>query len=118
VFLGGGPNSCEMAQTFARFGTKVSIVHSGERLLPREEPEISAELLKFLQADGVDVHLNARATRVEATSGQKAVFWNADGAEKSVKAGEIVLGTGKKPDVLSLIWKRRTCSSTKGKRQS
>jgi pyruvate/2-oxoglutarate dehydrogenase complex dihydrolipoamide dehydrogenase (E3) component len=102
VFLGGGPNSCEMAQTFARFGTKVSIVHSGNRLLPREEPEISAELLKFLRADGVDVHLNARAMRVEMSGAQKAVFWNSSEGEQSVKAGEIVLGTGKKPDVSSL----------------
>ena len=102
VFLGGGPNSCEMAQTFARFGTKVSIVHSGERLLPREEPEVSAELLKFLRADGVDVYLNARATRVEMNGAQKEVFWQENNGEKSVKAGEIVLGTGKMPDVSSL----------------
>jgi len=63
--LGGGAVGCELAQVFARFGTRVTLVESASRLLGPEEPSISARLADALKADGVDVRLGARAIRAK-----------------------------------------------------
>ncbi len=97
VFIGGGPLACEMAQAFGRFGTRVVVLQKGAQLLPQEEPEIAEHLLKILRAENVEVHLNAQVARVEVVNERKRVFFNAEGKENSIEAGEIVLAAGKKP---------------------
>ncbi|MEO3753387.1 NAD(P)/FAD-dependent oxidoreductase [Streptomyces sp. B6B3] len=64
VVLGGGPVGVELAQVFARFGTRVTVVESGDHLLHMEEPEAGALVGDALRADGVTVHTGARAERV------------------------------------------------------
>ena len=98
VFLGGGPIACEMAQAFARFGTRVVILQSGAQLLPREESDLAAKLAEILRAEGIEIHLNARALRVETGGSQKKIVFRVGGEERSAQAGEIVLATGKTPD--------------------
>ena len=63
--LGGGPIGCEMAQAFARLGSTVTLFEALERILPREEPEASADVVAALEADGVTVRAGARVTKVE-----------------------------------------------------
>jgi len=55
IVLGGGPIGCELAQVFARFGARVTIVQRGPRLLPADEPEASALLRDVLEGEGVRV---------------------------------------------------------------
>jgi pyruvate/2-oxoglutarate dehydrogenase complex dihydrolipoamide dehydrogenase (E3) component len=57
--LGGGPSGCELAQAFARLGTRVTVVESGPQILPREDPDASAVIASALAADGVDVKTGA-----------------------------------------------------------
>ena len=59
---GGGAIGCEMAQAMARLGSAVTLVHGGERLLPKEEEAASEVVLAALRADGVDVRLGATVT--------------------------------------------------------
>ena len=66
--LGGGPIGSEMAQAFARLGTKVTLVEALDRLLAKEEPEASAVVHRALSADGVDVRTGTTLERVEATT--------------------------------------------------
>ncbi|KQW43067.1 pyridine nucleotide-disulfide oxidoreductase [Nocardioides sp. Root1257] len=65
VVLGGGPIGCELAQAFARFGTRVTLVEAEDRLLGPEEPEAAEVVTRLLRADGVDVRVGAELTRVE-----------------------------------------------------
>lgn len=65
VVLGGGAIGVELAQVFARFGVRVSVVEAGGRVLALEEPESSERVAAALRADGVTVHTGARAERVE-----------------------------------------------------
>lgn len=102
IFVGGGPIAIEMAQAFARFGTKVTVLQKGDRILPKEEPEISDLILKLLQNEGVTFHLNAEIHSVEAGEMQKTVYFSVDGSLLSAKAGEIVVATGKTPDFARL----------------
>ncbi|MEV7756620.1 NAD(P)/FAD-dependent oxidoreductase [Microbacterium sp. NPDC089180] len=67
LVLGGGAIGCEMAQAFVRLGSRVTLVHRGDRLLPKEDPAASALVLSALRADGVDVRLGM--TLAEASRG-------------------------------------------------
>jgi pyruvate/2-oxoglutarate dehydrogenase complex dihydrolipoamide dehydrogenase (E3) component len=74
VVLGGGPTGCELAQVYARFGVPVTIVQSGDRLMPTEHPRNSEAVAQLLRRDGVDVRLGVRAKAARAGAG-------ADGAD-------------------------------------
>lgn len=55
VVLGGGPIGCELAQVFARFGVRVTVVQHGDRLLPANEPEAAALLTEVFGHEGIRV---------------------------------------------------------------
>ena len=66
VVLGGGPIGCELAQAFARLGSQVTIVDMLDRLLPREDAEVSSYIERKLQSEGVRVCTGHGAVAVEA----------------------------------------------------
>jgi pyruvate/2-oxoglutarate dehydrogenase complex dihydrolipoamide dehydrogenase (E3) component len=70
LVLGGGPSGCELAQVFARFGVPVTIVQSGDRLMPTDHPRNSAIVADALRDDGVDVRLQVRAQAARAGAGR------------------------------------------------
>lgn len=65
VVLGGGPIGCELAQAFARFGSRVTVVEMARQLLPREDPDIAERVRAQFAAEGIDVRTGHRATRVD-----------------------------------------------------
>lgn len=66
VILGGGPVGCEMAQAFCRLGSKVSLIQTNNRLLPREPAKSSGLLLESISREGIDVHLQTRLERIDS----------------------------------------------------
>jgi len=70
VVLGGGPTGCELSQVYARFGVPVTIVQSGDRLMPTEHPRNSAAVAELLRRDGVTVRLGVRAIAARAGAGR------------------------------------------------
>ncbi|MFO7648909.1 FAD-dependent oxidoreductase [Halomonas campaniensis] len=64
LVLGGGPIGCELGQAFARLGSHVALVEMGGQLLPREDPEVAAEVARRLGEEGVELHLGTRALGV------------------------------------------------------
>lgn len=68
LVMGGGPIGCELAQSFARLGSSVTLIDMEDRLLPREDPETSALLEARFEAEGLDVRLGHRAVRVEGNA--------------------------------------------------
>nr|WP_275298096.1 bifunctional TVP38/TMEM64 family protein/FAD-dependent oxidoreductase [Halomonas campisalis] len=69
VVLGGGPIGCELGQSFARLGSRVSLVQRSAQLLPREDEEAAEALRSGLEAEGLSLWLGTRALRVEAGAG-------------------------------------------------
>jgi pyruvate/2-oxoglutarate dehydrogenase complex dihydrolipoamide dehydrogenase (E3) component len=59
LVLGGGPIGCELAQSFARFGSRVTQVEMAPRLMFREDPEVSALVAEGFAAEGIDVRARA-----------------------------------------------------------
>lgn len=70
LVMGGGPIGCELAQSFQRLGSRVTLIDMEPRLLAREDPDVSAHLERVLRREGVDVRLGHRA--VEVTPGDPA----------------------------------------------
>jgi pyruvate/2-oxoglutarate dehydrogenase complex dihydrolipoamide dehydrogenase (E3) component len=66
LVMGGGPIGCELAQAFARLGSRVTLIDMADRLLPREDPETSELLKARFRDEGIDVRLNHRAVEVSA----------------------------------------------------
>lgn len=99
VVVGGGPIGCELAQCFARFGSRVVQVQGGPRLLPREDPEFSELLTERLRAEGVEVLTGHRARAfVCADDGRKTLVCDTpDGGERTLEFDEVLLAVGRAP---------------------
>ena len=93
--LGGGPVGCEMAQAFARLGSRVSLFEAAERLLPREEPQASVVIADALRRDGVAVCVGANVTLIERTAEQRVCVHTEAG--ESVVADELLAAIGRAP---------------------
>jgi pyruvate/2-oxoglutarate dehydrogenase complex dihydrolipoamide dehydrogenase (E3) component len=93
AILGGGVVGAEMAQAWGALGSKVTLVHRGERLLEREEPFASEQVLEALREIGVDVRLATAATRVA----RDGAFTLALDDGSSIEADELLVAVGRTP---------------------
>ena len=93
AILGGGPIGVEMAQAFARLGSQVTLVQSGERILPREDPEFAATIAEILTGEGVDLRTGHKAVRCEG----KALVVSAGGEETPLPFDDLIVAVGRKP---------------------
>ena len=92
VVLGGGAVGLELAQMFARFGSRVTVVEGADRLLGPEEPEASALVAEALERDGITVDTGAQAVRV-AREGNEAVVTMQGGT--TARATELLVSVGR-----------------------
>ncbi|MBB5873294.1 pyruvate/2-oxoglutarate dehydrogenase complex dihydrolipoamide dehydrogenase (E3) component [Allocatelliglobosispora scoriae] len=98
IVLGGGAIGLELAQSFARFGTVVTVVEAGDRLLALEEPESSELAERALAADGIEVRTGARATGVRH-DGEAFTVTTTGG---DVTAERLLVAVGRRVDTTGL----------------
>ncbi|MDG4763153.1 NAD(P)/FAD-dependent oxidoreductase [Solwaraspora sp. WMMD406] len=96
VVLGGGAIGLELAQVFARFGVRVTVVEGGQRLLSMEEPESSALAARVFAAEGVRVCTGTRAERVEHRDDTFVVHLSDGGPESGQR---LLVATGRRGDL-------------------
>lgn len=107
LILGGGPIGAEFAQMFCRMGVGVTLIESNPRLLPKEEPEAGEFLLGLLMREGARFIGNRKAVKALKTPAGKTLVLRApDGTEETVEAKEIVVATGRAPNVEGLDLER------------
>src|SRR5258708_24914139 len=95
VVLAGGAVGLELAQAFARLGTKVTIIEAGPRFLGLEEPEAGAALLPHLQADGIEVIVGDPCVAVEGQAADVVLHLKSG----AVVAGDrLLVATGRRPN--------------------
>jgi pyruvate/2-oxoglutarate dehydrogenase complex dihydrolipoamide dehydrogenase (E3) component len=94
VVLGGGPVGIELGQMLSRYGAKVTLVESAERLLSREDPEVGELIREHFLAEGIDVRVGVRAEAVERDG--DAVKVRLEGGD-TVRAERLVVAVGRKP---------------------
>ncbi|MDE1893434.1 MAG: FAD-dependent oxidoreductase [Xanthomonadaceae bacterium] len=97
LVLGGGPIGCELAQAFARLGTRVTLVQSHPRLLMREDDEVSAFVRARLGDDGVDVRTGYRAVAVEQGGDGGALWCEAAGQRVRLPYDALLVAVGRQP---------------------
>ena len=95
VLLGGGPIGCELAQSFARLGATVTQVEMADRLLVREDDEVSAAARESLQADGVRVLTGHRALFCALSNDEKTLIVEHAGQEIVLAFDALVIATGR-----------------------
>src|SRR5215475_4226457 len=100
LIVGGGYTAIEFGQMFRRYGSQVTLIERGKRLLAREDRDVAEEVYKILREDGIDVRLKTRPSRVEANAqGEIQLTVNADSGEATVKGSHLLIATGRRPNV-------------------
>jgi pyruvate/2-oxoglutarate dehydrogenase complex dihydrolipoamide dehydrogenase (E3) component len=94
LILGGGAIGVELAQVFARFGVRVTVLEAADRLLAMEEPEASTQVAAALRADGVGVHVGVTAERVAYDEDEGFTVWLA--GRGPVRAERLLVTTGRR----------------------
>ena len=97
--LGGGAVGCEFTQLFGSFGTQVYLSDRNARLLHMEDPEVGDFLAHHFEGRDVQLLLESSVTRVRLEDGRKVVTVSKDGATRDVAVDEILVATGKAPNV-------------------
>jgi pyruvate/2-oxoglutarate dehydrogenase complex dihydrolipoamide dehydrogenase (E3) component/uncharacterized membrane protein YdjX (TVP38/TMEM64 family) len=95
VVLGGGPIGCELAQAFSRLGSQVTQIEMADRLLAREDDEVSQHALQSLVRDGVQVLTGHKALRCEQDDSGKYVVVEHAGKQQRIAFDELVCAVGR-----------------------
>jgi pyruvate/2-oxoglutarate dehydrogenase complex dihydrolipoamide dehydrogenase (E3) component len=94
VVLGGSYVGLEFAQMYRRFGSKVTVIERGPRLISRDDADVAEEIRRVLALEGVDVRLNTKVSRVEHATGRVSVI--TDGAR--IDGTHLLVAVGRSPN--------------------
>ncbi|WP_240901928.1 bifunctional TVP38/TMEM64 family protein/FAD-dependent oxidoreductase [Wenzhouxiangella sp. XN24] len=99
VVLGGGPIGAELAQSFARLGSEVTIVEMAPRLLPREDEDAAAAVAARFAAEGLHLATGHRAVRVETDETGQRLICERDGEEVAFAFDRLLIALGRRANV-------------------
>jgi len=111
IVVGAGPIGMELAQSFQRFGTQVTVLERGPHFLPREDPDASELVRQSLIRDGIDMRQNVNITKATASEEggllaapfkKYTITATVDGKEEVFHADAVLNGTGRVPNVHNL----------------
>jgi pyruvate/2-oxoglutarate dehydrogenase complex dihydrolipoamide dehydrogenase (E3) component len=100
--IGGGPIGCELAQTFARLGSRVTVIEFAGHILSREDVTAAEIVEQAMVRDGVELCLGARVVGVARKDGEKVITVARDGENRELAVDEILVGIGREPNVKGL----------------
>ena len=100
--VGGGPLGCELAQAFARFGARVTLVEVEARVLPAEDVDAAAIVAGALAADGVELALGARLARAARTAGGRRLTLESEAGARDLEVDAILVSVGRAPAIADL----------------
>jgi pyruvate/2-oxoglutarate dehydrogenase complex dihydrolipoamide dehydrogenase (E3) component len=98
IVLGGGYIGLEFGQMFRRFGSRVTVIHRGSRLLAREDSDVAEALQKALEADGVEFCMNSKAIKVEGQQGNITVTIATGEHRNKIMGTHLLAATGRRPN--------------------
>ncbi len=102
LVLGGGPIGCELAQVFARFGVRVTILQKGARLLQKEDQDVSALMQKRLETEGITILTESELKAVKPGSNGLSASIAHAGATCDEEFDALLLAAGRSPNIESL----------------
>jgi pyruvate/2-oxoglutarate dehydrogenase complex dihydrolipoamide dehydrogenase (E3) component len=103
LVLGGSYIGLEFGQMFRRFGSRVTIVEMGQRLIRQEDPDVSEEMAKIMREDGIDVLLETTATRfARGAGGQIEMTIEDAGGQHTLSGSHVLIAIGRVPNTKEL----------------
>lgn len=103
IVLGGGAIGAEMSQAFQRLGAKVTLVEMADRILSKEDEEVSAFIEGIFNKEGIEILTKSEAVKaVKNVKGEKIVTIRQSGKAREIAADEILVALGRKPNINGL----------------
>ncbi len=98
IIVGGSYIGLEFAQAYRRFGSKVTIVEMGERLIQREDADVSDTVLQILEREGIEIRLNAKCISVQKRDAHIAMALDCGAGARHVEGSHLLLAVGRRPN--------------------
>ena len=99
LVLGGGPIGCGLAQCFARFGSRVTMVEMAPRLLIRDDEDVAAMVAQRFANEGIDIRVGYRATAFRREKDRKLLVCEAEGREAVIEFDQVLVAVGRVANV-------------------
>lgn len=100
--IGAGPIGCELAQTFARFGSRVTLIATGARILGHEDPDAAKIMDDVLCREGLDLQLGVTIQEVRKNGNERIIHLESKGITQEIAVDGIVIGVGRIPNIEDL----------------
>ena len=98
VIIGGSYIGLEFAQMYRRFGSRVTVIEKGERLISRDDEDVSEAVKDILHNEGIEIRLNAECISVEGRDGQVAVHLQCKDDTPEIIGSHLLLAVGRQPN--------------------
>lgn len=96
VVLGGGPIGCELAQSFSRLGAKVTIIEMADRIMAKEDQDVSDLVTGIFKKENIEVLTSYKAKRFEIKSGRKYLICENNGKDIEIEFDEVLVALGRR----------------------
>lgn len=100
--IGAGPIGCELAQAFARLGSRVTLLANHERILPHEDARATAFVEQSLRRDGIELVLRCQVQQAQRQGMETVLSVVSAGQARQVRADAVLVGVGRTPNVEGL----------------
>jgi len=102
IVVGGSYVGLEFAQMFRRFGSRVTIVEKNERILSKEDSDVSEAVQKILEGEDIEIHPGSECIRLEGSGRNVRVGMECESPEKTIAGTHILLAVGRTPNTNDL----------------
>ena len=103
IVFGGGYVGLELAQTYRRFGSRVTIIQSGPQLMVREDPDVANEMQRILSEEGIQILVATESLNVQGRSGEEvSVVVRTNSGEQKIEGSDILVATGRIPNTAEI----------------
>jgi pyruvate/2-oxoglutarate dehydrogenase complex dihydrolipoamide dehydrogenase (E3) component len=103
IVLGGGYVGLELAQTYLRFGSRVTVIQSGPQLMSREDPDVADEMQRILSDEGMQILVATETLNVHGLSGKEvSVTVRTASDEQKIEGSDILVATGRIPNTAGI----------------
>ncbi|NCF83095.1 MAG: FAD-containing oxidoreductase [Proteobacteria bacterium] len=102
IIIGGSYIGLEFAQMYRRFGSRVTVVEMGDRLIARDDEDVSAAVKEILEDEGIEIRLNAQCLSVSGHAQGVAVQVECDSGAPEIVGSHILLAVGRRPNTHDL----------------
>src|SRR5882672_993049 len=102
VIVGGSYIGLEFAQMYRRFGSQVTVVEKMDKLLPREDDDVVAEIRAILEREGIEIRLDAECMSLKKKGSRVAIDLECKGGEPIAEGSHMLLAVGRLPNTHDL----------------